>query len=450
MAASTSIFDGTAHTPKTRRQSRVRINRLRQNGWKPSLLIATLATWGAQAAPVVVTSMAGRSEDALHVILRRKPVLSHSDMKTIDGTPLDAIILVIVALGFAFLCFCYTLINACWARAGGSIVLEERARAKTELRLRGATRRVGSTTPPETPISPRTDATRRSKTEMSMVSSTSSNVKLLNGAQRPAITSYNRSSSYGPKIDPSRRSRSSRTLSMANVRPDARPSIPTMLAIPQLPATTGFQNPSTGSLVSSGGTSSGNSNENGQRRPRGPRSPDRLNRSSTVGRGTDLSRNRSLKEQAAPPHVNPQAVDPAYASRSHYNQANGLESSTSHPLYSQNELRRYVTEPASPQQMRWDSGLSTPEPWTAEGKTSNSSHGSGSPRVQQPHVASRPQHGRHTSRGRPVPMYDLDMEDYDSTVASGLMSGSSYDHQHSNAHSPVSTPKTGWSKYWAS
>ncbi|PWN93692.1 hypothetical protein FA10DRAFT_264306 [Acaromyces ingoldii] len=444
-AASTSVLDDVARL-SSRRKCKARTNRTRRFGIKPSLLVTTLAAWGAQAAPVVVT-MAGRKEE--HLLLPRKPVLSNSDMKTIDGTPLDAIILIVVALGFAFMCMCYTLVNAFWSRAGGRIVLEERARAKTELRLRGATRRAGSTSPPDTPHPTNADGTRRSRTEMSIVSSASSNTKLLSGAQRPAISSYNRTSSYGPKIDSSRRSRSSRTYSAANARPDAQPSMSSMLAIPQLPGSTNY-NPSTGSLSS--GTSSGNSNGNGQRRPRGPRADsDRVNRSSTVGRGIDLSRNRSLKERAAPPHVNPRAVDPTYASPiTSYNAALAPESTSTHPLFSPNELRRYVTEPSSPQQMRRDSVLSTPEPWMADAKSSSSGHGSGSPTVQQPNVASRPQHDRHNSRGRPIAMYDFESDDYDATAASGLISSGYYDQQHSNGQSPALPPKAGWSKYWAS
>lgn len=74
---------------------------------------------------------------------KRQAILSDSTMVTIDGkAPLDLILLIGVAMGFAIVCLILAIVNTKRPVVGGSkLITEERARAVSELRLRGAGKR---------------------------------------------------------------------------------------------------------------------------------------------------------------------------------------------------------------------------------------------------------------------------------------------------------------------
>lgn len=123
---------------------------------------------------------------------------------------------------------------------------------------------------------------------------------------------------------------------------DAQPSTTTMLALPALNAS----DSASGSGSSAAGSTSDVS------RPKGgfrglpgkvvERAADGLKRASTIGRGTDLARGRSLKSNRVTA-VYPNAVDRAYDG--HGSMGERCEY-IGHPLDGGSELRRHVTDPS--------------------------------------------------------------------------------------------------------
>lgn len=98
--------------------------------WAVLLLLANLAS-GASVPPIS------------HALEKRTPILKDSGLKTIDGkVPLDLILLIGVTMGFAVFCLLLVCVNLRRPWVGGSKeISEERTRARTDLRLRGAGKR---------------------------------------------------------------------------------------------------------------------------------------------------------------------------------------------------------------------------------------------------------------------------------------------------------------------
>lgn len=225
-----------------------------------------------------------------HALEKRKPILTDSDMKTIDGkVPLDLILLIGVTMGFAFLCLLLVCVNLRKPWVGGSKeISEERKRAKTDLRLRGAGKRFVIDRRP----------TNRAHHDSSISHATvDSKSQLLAPMHNP--DAYNKSLNYvGPKLSqdqPSRAARGYSFYSKADLAANAatfqdgkprmviggprRPNQPSMLstlAVPTLPggdgasdtSSTAFSSPdpsSSGTKLSDGSSGKGNGGPTGPR-----------------------------------------------------------------------------------------------------------------------------------------------------------------------------------------
>lgn len=255
------------------------------------------------------------------VLEKRQPVLVNSDLKTIDGhAPLDAIILIGVALAFALVCMGISIWNVRYPSLRGRTVMEERARARTELRLRGAGR----------PVSDQGMATsngdhksRRgivpSSTHSSQTMDSKTHLVTGNGVTGNEMFFQKPSNQVRPKLahnDNSRASRGYSVYSKSDIprRPTSN-SISSMLAVPTLPA---MQH--TNSAGSSGSTPSSSNNSREQERLAHAR-PQLASRatnnsissriSTSLGRGTNLVRHRSLERRSTEYNGNGRRVNRA-------------------------------------------------------------------------------------------------------------------------------------------
>lgn len=225
-----------------------------------------------------------------HILKKRTPELKDSGLKTIDGkVPLDLILLIGVTMGFALICLLLVCVNLRKPWVGGSKeISEERTRARTDLRLRGAGKRFVIDRRP----------THRVLHDSSISHATvDSKSHLIAPMQNP--DAYNKSLNYvGPKISqdqPSRAARGYSYYSKADLAANAaffqdgkprmviggprRPNQPSMLntlAVPTLnggdgaseTSSTAFSSPdpsSSGTKVSDGSSGKGNGMPTGPR-----------------------------------------------------------------------------------------------------------------------------------------------------------------------------------------
>ncbi|UZJ55217.1 hypothetical protein CBS101457_004537 [Exobasidium rhododendri] len=278
----------------------------------------------------------------------QKRAKKHNDDENdlIDGTvPIDAILLVGVALFAALLCLLLTLwhVNAP-NHSGSRIVREERARAKAELRIKGGGGAPSSPSPSRMAEKKR----HQSSTTTEMLSSDSHSKLILNEPRHP---------SSGPKMaqqngKPSRASRGYSTHSKFDVASISKgygyePSL-SMLAVPTLP-TFYNDNASSQSLSSGSVTASPPPPTPWHARPqyqdRSQSSQSHSRRiSTTVGRGTDLHTNRNKKSMSNKIHVNPQGVDPIYSNAGRHSPR--ASASDFHDPLAGSELKRYSTDPS--------------------------------------------------------------------------------------------------------
>lgn len=298
-------------------------------------------------AMTVSLSFAVAASPIAQPLEKRRPTLSDSDTLTINDTaPLDAILLVGVALISALCCLILALWNICVPSLSGTReVREERARAKTELRLKGAGG-VGSGGHSPTRM------LGEKKGQISIEGETTTN----DSDSRIASSAPSRFDRVpGPRIAPNmarsvRASRGYSTYSKHDIA--SRPSYSqerslSMLAVPALPAAYNDGNSSPSRSSGSVATSSSpplpwHARPSSQERSKSFGSHARRI-STTVGRGTDLYSKRSKRATARNVHVNPQSIDPTYA---HARRLSPRSSATelNDPL-SGYELKRYTTDP---------------------------------------------------------------------------------------------------------
>lgn len=324
-------------------------------------ILAVVAVIGSSF--LVEGAPTGEQENNInHIILeKRKPILSDSDQITIDHTvPLDAILLVGAGLVAALLCFCLALWNIYAPNASGSRrIREERAQAKTELRLKGAGGGGGgSNNSSRGTISPTRNMTEKKRGRHSQGTTTTDFLSVDSHTKLVPHSSANTSVRLGPRVAPhaGRSSRASRgyssyskhdvqSLSKAN-----RIDSVTMLAVPTLPQHNNADSSSSRS-ISSGSANGGvipsapwHARPSGlQDRAHSYNSQHNRRISDSVGRGIDLNRNRSLKNYSNRIHVTPQAVDPTYSNQRRVS-PQGSSSDLQDPL-SGYELKRFTTDP---------------------------------------------------------------------------------------------------------
>jgi len=314
------------------------ITRLSALGWAVLALLHT-----AMATPTPIISQ----------LQKRKPVLNDSDTISIDDkAPLDAILLIGVALVAALFCLCLAIWNVYVPNHSGSrMIREERARAKTELRLKGGG--VGGATSP----SPTRMVTEKKPRQHQQSIGTTEIISI--DSHSRLVSNSPRTNSDSPKIAqkssgrPTRASRGYSSYSKYDVaamtKGEGLETHLSMLAVPTLP--TSYSDNASSHSLSSGSASISpppvpwHARPQYQDRSQSFHSFAGHNRriSTTVGRGTDLNRNRSKKSMSRKIHVNPQAVDPTYSNLGRLSPRTSA-SDFNDPL-SGLELKRYITDP---------------------------------------------------------------------------------------------------------
>lgn len=363
---------------------------------------------------------------AAPLLNKRKPALIDSDIITINHkVPLDAILLIAVTLGVALMCVLLSVWNIRFA-SGSRTVMQERARARTELRLRGAGRR---------DLSDRTDRKGRQG-----ISSTHSNgtvdsrSQLISGTM--ASDALRKPKYVGPKVSSDRPSRASRGYSVYSKYdsprpgPTHQPSMASILAVPLLP----------GALNDSGSESSVPTTPFGHQKPMYGRPnvsaghvPYSYRNSTTVGRGTDLSRNRSLDKQneyypgkGRNKAMPPRPVDSHGLGRSSPSKptTTTIDMPRSRGMY---DLQRSITDPIDGAGSNYSTSRSvSPSRFQANAGYFDGSHsGSGSeegystPPIQHPLLPRSPPTAE--QRSRPLAFYDTTENEIVSNHTTGLL-----------------------------
>lgn len=308
-----------------------------------TVAVMTLVSFSALvlAAPTLPSTDSG--SESIHLV-KRKPILKDSDQLSLDHkVPVDAILLVGAGLVAALLCLCVALWNVYAPNASGTRrVREERAQAKTELRLKGGGVGTGTTSP--TRVMMEKKRHQSNGTAATDYLSVDSHSKLMNNQPLPG-------GRFGPKIATNfpRNSRAARGYSSYSKSdfPSLGKNSTSMLAVPTLSSNAAADNASLpGSSTSSG--SGSNSHAPYYARPGGlqdrglsynSQTSQTRRVSNTLGRGVDLNVNRSRKISTKTIHVNPAAVDPTYSKSSHQANSSDLQD----PLAGL-ELRRFTTD----------------------------------------------------------------------------------------------------------
>lgn len=255
-----------------------------------------------------------------HILIPRKLIISNSDTVLIPGTetPLSPILLIAVPLALSLLFLIYALIclytsrGPLFSSATSRKVMDERARAKTELRLRGA----GGYRPPGG-ISPEGSSLGHNQRSVgsSRMAYDGKNLGLgLTGGNDGETSSAGSSSSGlagGGSSRPSKIPNGPRPNGGAS-RHGQQPSAASLLVIPTLNnSNANYRNQPVG-----GGRSAGTGHYAGRTAINNPPSSysggapmkqtasgasgaSRHRMSTSVGRGTDLGRNRSLKRETS-------------------------------------------------------------------------------------------------------------------------------------------------------
>ncbi|PWN53511.1 hypothetical protein IE53DRAFT_366287 [Violaceomyces palustris] len=286
------------------------------------------------SAMVLSARSAPTSDQDAQQLARRAIMKSDGDEYVPLGNtkvPLTPLLLIFSAFAVAILGLLYALLNVLCSGSRFSRnsrqVMEERARAKTELRLKGGGPRSGNS-----PLgSPGPGAVRTHPNRHS---------RQLNKPIR-GLGKNTPPSSSEEKVAPMRSYRGT-SVSLSDAVRGGHASSGSMLVLPTLHATESFS----GSFSAAGSSKDGAA-QNERSQPPYRYASERylagtaagqggqnLNRTSSVGRGTDLSRNRSLQGRGIP--VNPSAVDRTYS---------GAVDPYAHPLDSSHDLRRHFTDP---------------------------------------------------------------------------------------------------------
>ncbi|PWN41887.1 hypothetical protein IE81DRAFT_152311 [Ceraceosorus guamensis] len=310
-------------------------------------------------------------------LLRRQQVLTGSATISIDDKlPLDFILLIGIGLGVAVMLAIFVITMNRWSRSQSRVV-SERKQAMRQLRVRGGgpTRAYspalmsspigdGSSSndhfvamrAPSRPISSTQNSRRASGAETSTTAST------IHKPLRPKRSDTSRDSiafadGRRPRLARDRSSRSARGYSVSSISKYdiprqsyyARPGMPSPtsygtsgLMVPALPAS-GGESSASGSSASLADERVGVRSARYDRAQGSPSSPHfgghARGPSTTLGRGTDISRNRSLKDRAT---------------RLLSNKQGGGDYEGGDPL----DLRRQLTEPSRADQSRRNSTLS--------------------------------------------------------------------------------------------
>jgi hypothetical protein len=279
---------------------------------------------------------------------KRKPILDQSDEITIDGkVPLDAILLIGCALAMALFFLGIAIWNVCAPGLTSRTVREERARAKLELRMKGAGGMANS---------PRMMAERRRQQSQNGTDAASFDTHSRQKSNHTLNAKYRDSPKINPLISesgrPTRASRGYSTYSKHDIASMARPEIGetslSMLAVPTLPSkyNDNISSPSesSASLTSSPPPIPWHARPRHTERSYSGGSSHSRRISTTVGKGTDTSRNRSAKNFSRQIHVNPQSMDAAYAN--YPRTSPRASASDAHDPLSGFELKRYITDPS--------------------------------------------------------------------------------------------------------
>lgn len=308
-------------------------------------MLCTVITLGAAAAAVAqpLGLQDGSAELPTQQLLSKRADRSTTQAKLIDGeTPQGPIVLVFGALGIAVACLIFVAIKA--NISSDKRLTQERQKAKTDLRLKGGQ------------VSPTGSRTMlNASTRSPLATPLMSRSDLGNHGPSVAGASNNKRASGGRPYAHSPRGYSGSYVSRDSGMKSNYTSFSgsSMAEIPMLSATGRMA-----TTMSSYSTSSGEPSSQTPTTPgRVPRPPIRQapsghrHSTSTVFRGTNLYTSRN--STAAPPVVNPSAVDAAYSPRS-----------GSPKLTTGNDLKRYVTDSYEHSRRNSASGLLDDDPFT--------------------------------------------------------------------------------------
>lgn len=320
-------------------------------------VVAVVATLGSSS--IVKAAPTGESNNNV-ILEKRKPILSDSDQLTINHkVPADVILLVGAGLVAALFCLCLALWNIYAPNTSGSRrIREERAQAKTELRLKGAG---GSNNSSRGTSSPTRNMMEKKRGHNSHATTVTDFLSVDSHTKLVPTSAANTSVRFGPRVAPNagRSSRASRGYSsyskhdVQSLSKINRIDSVTMLAVPRLSSNNNNADSSSSSRsISSGSANGGTSGAPWHARPSGLQdrsqsynSPQHNRRiSDSIGRGIDLNRNRSLKNYSNRIHVTPQLVDPTYSNQQRRVSPQGSTSDLQDPL-SGYELKRFTTDP---------------------------------------------------------------------------------------------------------
>ncbi|PWN35751.1 uncharacterized protein FA14DRAFT_46410 [Meira miltonrushii] len=369
-----------------------------------------------------------------HTLEKRKPVLKDSGLVTIDGkAPLDLILLIAATMGFALFCLILVCINLRKPWVGGSKeISEERTRARTDLRLRGAGKRFVIDRRP----------THRVLHDSSMSHATvDSKSHLIAPMHNP--DAYNKSLNYvGPKIaqdQPSRAARGYSYYSKADLAANAafyqdgqprmvvggprRPNQPSMLstlAVPTLNAGDGASDTSSTAFSSPDPSTSGvklsdGSSGKGNGMPTGPRpipaharqKPTRQNTTSSQpeqGRRISSTSAGALRwyernQRGDVPPVPPSMADRAY-----------MEYDRTSPTRNGGNGQRYALHRSNTDGQGHGSPVRSSSYFDGSGSESHEGSGANTPSMQHLQHPLQPNVNHMLPRTRVLAHYDLDSD----------------------------------------
>lgn len=397
--------------------------RVAYNGAALALLGLSTIVQQSEAAPQPSSSTGTRMG-------KRKMILSDSDITTIGGKiPMDLILLIGVTMAIAVLCIVIALLNIRFPWVAGSrVISEERSRARTDLRLRGAGRHVV--------VEPK--RSRFGVTSTLSEATVDSKSQLLSPTGTPDL--YRKPAAFvGPRVAQDRSSRSLRGYSFYNKqdivngprRPPTHRSLTSSLAVPVLPRKQ-TDNASDSSSSAAGYSAGSKAGVIGPRplpshaRPVRTRTssggvsgrPEHSRRisSTTVGRGTNTfgrSHDRQYRTELPLP---PQLADPAYGSSTDRSSPRGK-------LSGRYELHRVITDPRdstsnSRRNSTSNSPVRSPSYFDGSGSETHSCEGYQSSPGHHP-LQSTSQ----LPRTRPLALYDMEA-DYPGNHLTSLLHGS--------------------------